>query len=542
MTPEPDLERRAYALFCQLLPLDAPARDLRLDGETPGEPELRAAVEALLAADAATGPLDAVDPWALEGAPLPEPLTSRPTPAELEPGKVVAGYRLLRALGAGGMGRVYEAHRADGTLDRRVAIKLLERDLRFLDEGRALATLEHPNIARIYEAGRVEAPGKDDDREPPPFVGPYLVMERIDGVTITEHCRQRDLDLDQRIELFLGVCDAVAEAHRQRVVHGDLKPANILVDREGNPKLLDFGIATFLDRPDARSSTFRAFTPAYSAPEQILGGEITPATDVHTLGLLLYELLTDQRAVEAPDTDLDAIFQQICDTEPPLPSRAFGDRPSPSSTPLARLRQRLEGDLDTIVSKALRKAPEQRYPTARELAGDLRRWRSHRPITARPVGPGARFAKFVRRHPVATAAVLVTVLTLAISALVMDWQRRQADDARARAEHETRRANQVSELVRWSFATNSPEENLGNDALATDLLASGVERLATLEPAETRVELALVLARAYQRMGHEDEATRLLTTVRQDEPIGELSSTLRSELDGTLESLNGAAP
>ena len=340
-------------------------------------------------------------------------------------------------------------------------------------------------------------------------------MELVDGAAVTEYCRLTDLDLEQRVELFVKICGAVQAAHDRGLVHRDLKPSNILVDGAGEPKLLDFGIAKFVDRPG--DEPFTALTPAYAAPEQIRGAAVTAATDVYALGLLLYEVLTDQRAVEVRSSEWSQIVYHICDTDPPMPSEAFGDATDGLElTPFARLRRRLKGDLDTIVGKALRKDPAERYESPAALAEDLRCWLQGRPITARPVAWPVRLGKLVLRRKFAASALVLVLSILLVSALIMDRERRSADAARARAELETVRAERVSALVRRLIEASNPSTALGADALALDLLAAGEDEIREIDDPAERREVVEVLARAYRSMGVPERAEDLTRRVDVD--------------------------
>jgi len=306
-------------------------------------------------------------------APAHRLLDIRPKP--LAPGVAVGSYRVMSLLGEGGMGMVYLAERADGQFDKKVAIKMLPTSAtseflvrRFKAERQLLAHLEHPNIARLLDGGTADS-------------SPYLVMEYVDGETIDVYCNQRRLGVRERLELFLQVCSAVSYAHRQRVVHRDLKPDNTLVTTEGAVKLLDFGIAKLLEpNVELTATAQRMFTPAYAAPEQVKGGELSPLTDVYALGVMLYELLTLQRLV--PST--------LPNCPVALPSQAVGNLDSgargtstgrPAETPkqLARV---LHGELDAIVMKALAPSSDQRYVTVDAFASDLRNYLDGRPVGA----------------------------------------------------------------------------------------------------------------------------------------------------------------
>jgi len=338
-------------------------------------------------------------------------------------GDTVGPYRLLRAIGRGGMGAVWLAERVDGAPKRQVALKLpllaaqplmrqrlaIERDI--------LAALEHPHIARLYDAG-VDASGQ-----------PYLALEYVEGEAIDAYCRGRALGIDARLALFVQVASAVAHAHAKLVLHRDLKPGNILVTADAQARLLDFGIAKLLqdDPPGDGALTQmagRALTPDYAAPEQILGQPMTVASDVYSLGVVLFELLTGERPYRLAQDSPAALADSIRAVRMPLPSTVATD---------PKAKRRLAGDLDTIVLKALKAAPAERYPTVNALIDDLERLRDGHPILARPDSAGYRLRKFVARNrlPVASAvAVLLAVFAGAGAAL---WQARSAATERDRA-------------------------------------------------------------------------------------------------------------
>jgi len=315
-------------------------------------------------------------------------------------GRIVGPYRLVRELGRGGMGSVWLAERVDGLIDRPLALKLphaigsfpglAERMAR---ERAILAALNHPHIARLYDAGLT------DDGQP------YLALEYVEGVPLTQSCDARKLGIDARIALFLQVLLAVQYAHNNLVLHRDLKPSNILVTAEGNVKLLDFGIAKLLAHDGSAEETDitrvggHALTLDYAAPEQVTGAPLTTAVDVYTLGVVLYELLTGMRPYRVKAGSLVEIGEAIANADPEPPSIA-GIAPAAvaaRSTTLPRLRRALAGDLDTIVEKALRKEPEERYASVGSLADDLARHRAGLPVTARPVSVWYRAARFLSR-------------------------------------------------------------------------------------------------------------------------------------------------
>ena len=346
---------------------------------------LRRAVEAYLAADTdgATFLLD-------------EPLVRLHAPEEeldeIE-GRPVGPYRLRRLLGRGGMGAVYLAERED--VGRQVALKVVRGDLadpaarrRFELERRMLARLEHPHIARLYDAGVA-----DDGT-------PYFAMELVDGVPLTDYCDRERLGLDARLHLIGQVGRAVQHAHQQFIVHRDLKPSNILVTPEGEVKLLDFGIAKALDEAGEESGELtgagrRLLTPAYAAPEQRTGGPATAATDVYSLGVVLFELLTGKRpnASDEPTRAPSRPSTAVTETDATSTEAAAARR-----TTTKRLARRLRGDLDVVCLKALQPEPERRYPSAEAFVEDIKRHLAGLPVTARRDSVGYRLRKFVRRH------------------------------------------------------------------------------------------------------------------------------------------------
>lgn len=340
-----------------------------------------------------------------------------PDDAARDRGRRVGPFVLEEPLGAGGMGVVWSARRADGQFEQVVALKLVRRSAfdraaltSFLRERQILARLEHPNIARLVDGGTTDNGV------------PWLAMEKIDGAPIDRFCEERRLPIQARVALFERVCVAVHHAHRNLLVHRDLKPGNILVTRGGEPKLLDFGIARPIDGDMAATvAAHRALTPRYASPEQIRGEPVGIASDVYALGVVLYELLVGSGPYpESATSSRFAVERAICevDAKPPS-SRAISaaEADARSSTPTA-IAKTLRGDLDAIVGKALAKDPEQRYASVEAMAADLRAWRTGLPIQARPIGVATRIAKFVRRNPVASGASFLAVLALIIATIV----------------------------------------------------------------------------------------------------------------------------
>lgn len=418
-------------------------------------------------------------------------------------GRVIGSYRVLRRLSRGGMGDVYRAERADGAYDAAVAVKLLRAGVdaetlaaRFRRERQILARLNHPNIARLLDGGS-SADGI-----------PYLVMELVDGESLIAYADGHGLDLDARLDLFATVCDAVAYAHRNLVVHRDLKPANILVTADGTVKLLDFGIGKLLE-DDGDAGLTRTgllpMTPAYAAPEQVLGEPVTTATDAYALGVVLYELLTGSRPHDRDTRPLTALAGAVETEVTTRPSETLRRRGGDSRT--QRTARALRGDLDTIVLAALRRRPERRYPSADALAEDLRRYREGRPIRARPDTAGYRARKFLRRHRLGVAAAGLVVLALTTGLTAALWQAREARD-------EARRAAAVQAFLIDIFRANTsrqPDPVRARRTTARELLDLGAERIeSSLEVAPaTRLTMTRVLGELYQELAVDERAVRL---------------------------------
>ncbi|MEZ5291340.1 MAG: protein kinase [Vicinamibacterales bacterium] len=460
---EPDGERvRRVFDGAADLPLDA--RDAYLDDACAGDPALRARVSRLLAAQARLTSF------------LERPAAAVPR-AEASQGRRFGPYEVVREIGRGGMGAVYLARRVDRQFERDVALKVVPAapagsagGWRFHQEQRILARLTHPNIAQLYDAG------SDDGVA-------WVVMELVDGVPIDRHCRDARLPLRDRLALAATVCDAVQFAHQNLVVHRDLKPSNILVTHDGQIKLLDFGIAKLLDGDDAVLDSTRPgaqpLTPQYAAPEQVLGETVTTSTDVYALGLLLYELLTGRRAQALASPGYDEIVQVVCRTEPARASLAVLETDLAAAglpAPVDRLRRELQGDLDTIVAKALAKIPERRYSSATDLAADLRRYLAGHPIAARPDSAAYRVRLFVRRHTVPVALAFTAVLALAAGLGAAVWQAWAAERARQDADEQRARAEQRFHDLR---------------ALATGFVFEFHDAIATLPGATTARELVV---------------------------------------------------
>ncbi len=372
-------------------------------------------------------------------------------------GLEVGAYRLTTPIGHGGMGAVWRAERRDGQFDQQVAVKMLHAALvdptgadRFSREASILARLTHPNISRLLDAG-LSGVGV-----------PYLVLEHVDGDHIDRYCDDQRLPLRERLYLFLDVLAPVAHAHAHLIVHRDLKPANVLVSSEGHVKLLDFGIAKLLssraDSPTVSATRDGALTPAYAAPEQLTGAAVTTATDVYALGVLLYELLTGRHPSIHGAITPAALVDAVVHHDPPRASMAVTKTPAdgPSSDDLAnarsttpsRLAQALAGDLDTILARALKKAPTERYPSVAEFEADLRRYLRHEPIAARPDTWRYRATKFVRRNRAAVAFGTMAVVALAGGLVGTLMQARRATAQAERADRQAAVATAERDFAR----------------------------------------------------------------------------------------------
>jgi eukaryotic-like serine/threonine-protein kinase len=460
----------------------------------------------------------------LESAVLP----GRAAPAPSLAGQILGAYRLLSVIGQGGAGTVWLAERCDGRFEGHAAVKLLNiawlgraGEERFRREGHILARVTHPHIAHLVDAGVS------------PLGQPYLVIERVNGQGIDRYCDERTLGVEDRIRLFLDVLEAVAHAHANLIVHRDLKPANVLVSVEGDVKLLDFGIAKLLEddagwshASGAESSALTrdggaALTPEYAAPEQLTGGPITTATDVYALGVLLYVLLTGRHPAGAGVQSPATLVRAVVDTQPMRasdavvsaaePPDALADHAAQRATTSSRLRRTLRGDLDTIVAKALKKDPSERYASVTALADDLRRWLRHEPIRARPDTVSYRTARFVRRHARGLATSAAVVLLLGVSTAY--YTVRLAAE-RDRARREAAKAAKVSELMTGLLTSAdpyairaTPGESTGRSVL--DAGAAQVQKELIGEP-ELQAQILTVMGRTYRRLGAYDKAQSLL--------------------------------
>ena len=409
--------RRLFDVACDL---PAGQREVFLDRECT-DPELRRQVKELLAES------DAGASQFLQTLVIQDSAELAAPGMDGRIGEIIGPYRIEQELGRGGMGEVFLARRVDREFDKLAAVKIVRRgpDLaevlrRFRQERQILARLEHPNIARMLDGGST-VDGL-----------PFLVMEYVEGLPITEYCDSRGASIEDRCRLLLPVCDALRHAHRNLVVHRDLKPSNILVTAEGIPKLLDFGIAKLLEpEPAAGHQTATMFprplTPDYASPEQILGRPVTTATDVYLLGGVLFQLLTGRKPHQITGYTPEEMERSVCQTPIPKPSQAKPEA-----------RRKLQGDLDNIVLRATHSEPENRYSSVEQVAEDLERYLSHRPVLARPDSLRYRAGKWVRRAPLTAAALALVILSTVAGVASTLYQARRAE----------RRFQQVRNLAR----------------------------------------------------------------------------------------------
>jgi len=423
----------------------------------------------------------------------PGDLASAPGGAE-QAGDEIGPYRLIRELGSGGMGVVWLAERTDGLINRPVALKLphgawkraglAERMAR---EREILATLTHPNIAHLYDAGLT------------PDGQPYLAIEYIEGERIDIFCRERQLDTRARLRLFSQVASAVAYAHGKLVVHRDLKPANILVNAEGQARLLDFGIARLLEDGSVKETRFtevsgRALTPDYASPEQILGEPLIIASDVYSLGVVLYELLSGERPYKLRRGSRGALEEAILQAEPAPPSDMLA----------GSARKLLRGDLDTVVLKALKKNPAHRYPTAHALLDDIERYLDSRPVLAQPDSRWYRTRKFVARNKLAVGSAAGIFLAVLLGAGIAAWQARVAIAQKSRAE-------EVQEFIAAVFREADPTQGKGKSLSAADLLLQAERRLNERKDAspELRAQLLAIMGESLFGLQDLKESARI---------------------------------
>ena len=475
------------------------------------DPELLQAVLRLAAAEEASGDF-------LETSPI------HAGSADLA-GKRIGRYELIGELGRGGMGAVYRARRADGAFEQEVAIKLFLHSVfsnsalqRFTIERQILASLEHPGIARLIDGGST-----GDGM-------PYVVMELIEGEPVTHYCDDHALDLQARLKLFQGICQTLEAAHAKGIVHRDIKPANILATRDGQTKLLDFGIAKVLRSQDfaaalpATMPGLMALTPEYASPEQVRGRTIGVASDIYSLGILLYELVTGSRPYSIESRTPGEIERSVCQTVPPDPSSRVAMmrvNPPPGLSDSRRLRKSLRGDLDRIVMTALRKDPEQRYRSAAAFAADIERYLHGLPVAARGASRLYRASRFIARNRAVVAVTTFAFVALVAGLIAVSLQAREAQKQRDLAVQEASRASNAKDFLVEMIGRADPFENAtsatligaikqsipgidarfaGQPQLEADMryaIGYALQNLGEIPAAREQLEQALLLRRAH---------------------------------------------
>ncbi len=501
--------QRVRSLFESALEVDAADRQRFLETSCP-DPATRREVESLLELHEQAG-TEFLNTPAIAGIVAEEDAQFR-----LRPGQLIGSYEILAEVAQGGMGAVYKAKRADGQYAQEVALKIVRTGfgseliaVRLRNERQILASLDHPNIARILDGGTT-ADGL-----------PYYVMEFIDGSSITEYCDLHRLSVEARLELFCQVCAAVQYAHQRLVIHRDVKPSNILITPEGTPKLLDFGIAKVLDkRPSLQDLTLTApgswmMTPEYASPEQLRGESVTTATDVYSLGLVLYELLTGRRAYRSEGRLPYEFAKLACEADPPklsgivlaAPSTDAASKPNTvaelsalrDATP-AKLRRRLAGDLDNIVLMALRKEPSRRYTSVEQFAGDIGRHLKQLPVIARNDTLSYRASKFVRRHRVAVVTSSVALVLLMFAFIGTLYEARIARQQRIRAEQRFNDVRKVANSL--IFEVHDSIRNLAGATDARKLILQDAQVYLDSLASESRSDPSLLreLAAAYSKL------------------------------------------
>lgn len=430
-------------------------------------------------------------------------------------GKRIGRYKLIGELGRGGMGAVYRARRADGAFEQEVAIKLFLHGAisdsalqRFTTERQILASLEHPGIARLIDGGTT----RDDV--------PYVVMELIDGEPITRYCDHHALDLEARLKLFQSVCLIFEAAHLKGVVHRDIKPANVLATHDGQAKVVDFGIAkvlggqTFSADLPATVPGLMALTPEYASPEQVRGEYIGVASDIYSLGILLYELITGSRPYNIQTLSPGEIERSVCETTPPDPSARVGlmrSTPPPGLSDRRNLRKHLCGDLDRIVMTALRKVPEQRYASAAAFAADLDRYLHGLPVQARGASKLYRAGRFIARNRIVVAATAFAFVALIAGLIAVSLQAREAQKQRDLALHEARRASSAKDFLIEMIGRADPFENAESASLIGAIQQSipGIEARFSGQP-ELEADMRYAIGYALQNLGEVSAAREQL--------------------------------
>jgi serine/threonine protein kinase/Tfp pilus assembly protein PilF len=439
-------------------------------------------------------------------------------------GKRFGNYRIIKQIGTGGMGAVYIAERVDGLFEQKVALKIVKPGMnsseiikRFEEERQILARLQHPNIARLLDGGILEN-GL-----------PYFTMEYVEGTPITEYCDKNNLPVESRLELFQKVCNAVLYAHQKLVIHRDIKPSNILVQEDGTVKLLDFGIAKVFEENENKKGLtrtgIRLMTPEFASPEQVRGEAVSTATDIYSLGLILYQLLTGFPPYKVDTTSAVEMEKIICFTEAPKPSAIItktlglisgndeklsaGYISRKRSISIPKLKKKISGDLDNICLMALRKEPESRYNSVAQLTNDIHNFLNGLPVYARKSTASYRTKKFIKRHK---AGVVIAAVAVAIIALVTTFYTISLKEERDNAKLEAEKSKEVSDFLAGLFEVSDPSNSKGETITAKELLESGARKIVTEMNNEPEVKAMMldVIGKVYRTLGNYDKAEKYL--------------------------------
>ncbi len=491
-------------IFSEALELEKPTRLQYLDEVCGDDKDLRSEVASLLVSFEKSE--NFIEKPAFDAKQI---LTEEPkTP------QIIGNYKVIKEIGQGGMGVVYLAGREDEQFKKRVAIKLVKRGLdsedvlrRFRNERQILASLHHPNIAQLLDGGTSEE-GL-----------PYFVMEYIEGLPLLQYCEETRLSTEERLDLFKTICSAVQHAHQNLVIHRDLKPNNILVTHEREVKLLDFGVAKFLNPElggdlNQTQTQFRVMTPEYASPEQIKGSHITTSSDIYSLGVILYELLTNERPFKFEGKSLEQILQAVTQTEPIAPSSVVSRKLSTGENnqkSKIRNHKSLSGDLDNIVLMALRKEPSRRYKSVEQFAEDIQRHLKGLPVNARPNTFSYRAEKFIKRNWVASIGGGLLVLSLIGGTIISAWQAREAARERDRAKNEQTKSENLSRFMSRILQAASPEQK-GKDAKIIDVLNDAEQSIETefANQPEQKAQAYLNLGITYSSIQEFEKAESLL--------------------------------
>lgn len=496
---------QVQTLFKEIVELDHDSRTTRLEKVLETDPDLYREIESLLAADADRTSI--LDGFALDSIDISSLFFTE--------GTRIGSFQIVKQIGSGGMGNVYLAKRFEGGFEQTVALKLIKYGMdseqilrRFESERQILARLQHPNISRLLDGGITE-----DGR-------PWFAMEYVQGEPIDKYCKRKNLNIEQKLNLFLTVLSAVQYAHRNLIVHRDLKPYNIFVHHEGDSievKLLDFGIARLLTEDGEHSSLtqegIRPMTRSYASPEQLKEETVTTASDIYSLGVILYELLSGRRPFEQGELTSREFEDLICTTEPQRPSHTMGntnknDAGRADNGQIRRRKKQLNGDLDMICLKALRLEPERRYETADQFAEDIKRHLTERPILARSESKRYLAQKFVKRHTIGVVATLLVLLSLIAGIVAFAWQYRIAAVERDRAQREADTATEIAGFLQGLFEVADPAISRGDTLTARQLLERGAKQIEQelAEQPKVLARMLDVLGNVYLSLWMPDEA------------------------------------